>query len=155
MKTMMTIGAVALLLTTGAALAREHGERPDFATLDADGSGEITAEDFALLQDQRFGEVDTDGDGQVSRAEFLAHAAARAGERAGEMFDRLDADGDGMLSEDAIAARMGGERRGGGMTRMLERFDTDNSGGLSAEEFEAAKARFGERRGGREGKRRN
>jgi Ca2+-binding EF-hand superfamily protein len=155
MKTIMTIGALALLMTTGAALARDHGERMDFATLDADGSGEITAEDFALLQDQRFGEVDADGDGQVSRAEFLAHAAARAGERAGEMFDRMDADGDGVLSEDAIAARMGGGRRGGGMTRMLERFDTDNSGGISAEEFEAAQARHAERRGGHEGKRRH
>jgi hypothetical protein len=62
------------------------------------------------------------------------------------MFDRFDVDGDGVLSRDAIESR-----RGGGMgERMISRLDADGSGGVSAEEFEEARARFGERRQGGE-----
>ena len=67
----------------------------------------------------------------------------RAGERADEMFARLDADGDGVLSRDVLEGRMGGQPG----ERMLSRFDTDNSGGVSAEEFETAREKMAERRG--------
>ena len=135
-----------ILAGTGMALAQgpgSGGERPTFEELDMDGSGEITAEDFAMRRDSRFAEVDTDGDGSVTEAEFLAAAAERAGERAARMFARLDADGDGVLSRDALEARGG---RGGGGERMLSRLDEDGSGGVSAEEFEAGMEKFAERR---------
>ncbi|MCV6593204.1 MAG: calcium-binding protein [Silicimonas sp.] len=144
--------AVALILAgSGVALAKGghgfEGARPTFEELDVDGSGEITAEDFAALRENRFATMDADGSGDVTKDEFTAAAAARAGERAGARFDRLDADGDGVLSRDVLESQRG---RGMG-ARMLSRIDTDNSGGVSAEEFETAMERMGERRGKRKG----
>lgn len=139
---------------TGAAMAKGPGggERMNFETLDVDGSGEITAEDFATLRDNRFSAIDADGDGSVTLEEFTAAAAARSTERATQQFERLDVDGDGVLSRDTLGG-------GGGMgQRMLTRLDTDDSGGVSEEEFEAAKDRMAKRRDGGErgwGKKRN
>lgn len=144
----IALAAGLITLGTGAAIAQERGERLDFGTLDADGSGEITSADLATLADNRFGEFDTNGDGSVSEEEFVAVHAARAEERAARMFARLDADGDGALSRDVLEMRGGGERRA---ERMIERFDTDNSGGVSAEEFEEARAEMRERHGGKRG----
>ena len=146
----LLVTALAITAGVGVAQAQDRGPRGDamtFENLDVDGSGEITREDLDAMKSQRFAEFDADGDGSVTRDEFTAHAEARAAERAAEMFARLDADGDGVLSRDAIEGRMGG----GGGERMLARFDTDNSGGISAEEFEAAKARMAERRSGERG----
>jgi Ca2+-binding EF-hand superfamily protein len=153
-KTKMTVLMTALMIAAGSGVAMAKGpgggERMTFETLDADGSGEITVEDFATLRDTRFGELDTDGDGMVSQAEYIAHAEAQATERAAERFAQLDADEDGVLSRDAIEART----RGGNGERMISRLDEDNSGGISAEEFEAAKDRMSKRRdrGDRDGR---
>lgn len=150
--TLKIASAVALILAgTGVAMAKGpggfDGARPTFEELDADGSGEITAEDFAALAESRFADIDTDGNGSVSEAEFVAAASAKAAERAAHQFARLDADGDGVLSRDALERR-GGPRMG---ERMLSRLDTDESGGVSAEEFETAMEKFSERRGKRRG----
>ncbi len=145
--------AVALTATLAFADARGMGEGMrgqgpvmDFATMDTNGDGSITLEDIEALRAQRFAEIDTDGNGQVSREEFMNHAAAQAGERAGAMFDRMDADGDGVLSRDAIEARRG---RGPDAGRMIARFDTDGDGAVSQEEFDSARAAFRDRMGGR------
>ncbi|MDJ0638522.1 MAG: EF-hand domain-containing protein [Paracoccaceae bacterium] len=150
--TLKILLATTLIVVGGSAALAKGGERMalNFEELDADGSGEITTEDFATLRDNRFGELDADGDGSITKEEFTAASAARASERAEAMFDRLDADGDGVLSRDVIESQgRGGDRMG---SRMIERFDADNSGGISAGEFEEAQARFGERRkGGKRG----
>lgn len=151
--TRIVLAALAITAGFGVAEAQERRAGPgpmDFATLDTDGNGEITLEDLDAARDNRFAEMDANGDGQVSEAEFIAHAQTRAGERASEMFARLDADGDGSLSRDVLEAREGGGRMA---SRMIERADTDGSGGVNAEEFEAIKERMAERRGGKSGKR--
>lgn len=140
------VAALAIAAGVGVAQAQDRGPRGEgmsFETLDVDGSGEITMEDFEALRTQRFAAIDADGDGSVTADEFRAHAQSRAGERADEMFARLDADGDGVLSRDVLESRMGGQPG----ERMLSRFDTDNSGGVSAEEFETARETMAERRG--------
>lgn len=144
-----TIAATAIAGSAGFANAQDRGgvmRGMDFATLDADGSGEITEEDLVLLRERRFSEIDANGDGAVSEAEFVAHSEKRAGERAAAMFKRLDADGDGSLSRDALEAREGGGRMAG---RLISRADTNNSGGVDAEEFSAAMERFAQRGGKR------
>lgn len=154
-KTNVKLGLTVLMIAAGVGVAhaQERGDRGQmtFESLDVDGSGEITSEDIDALRAERFAEFDADGDGSVSEAEFVAHAEARAAERAAQMFARLDADGDGTLSRDVLESRGG---RSGLSDRMISRADTDNSGGVSAEEFEAAKARMAEHRGmrGHEGK---
>ena len=135
---MIGMGATAAM----AAGPGEGRERPTFETMDVDGSGEITTADLEALRTERFAAIDTDGDGSVSEAEFVAKAQADAQERAAAMFARLDADGDGVLSQDVLQNRS----RGGGSERMISRFDTNDSGGVSAEEFEAGMEKFAERR---------
>jgi hypothetical protein len=146
----IAVATALIVMGAGAAIAKgPGGDRglPTFEELDADASGEITTEDFAALRDTRFAELDSDGDGSVSEAEFVAAAQTRAAERAAEQFARLDADGDGTLSRDVLENR----RRGDMGERMLSRIDEDNSGGVSAEEFEAGMERLAERRGKRKG----
>ena len=137
---MMGLGATAAM----AAGPGEGRERPTFETMDADGSGEITTADLEALRTERFTSMDTDGNGSISEAEFVAKAQADAQERAASMFARLDADGDGVLSQDVLQSRS----RGGNPERLISRFDADNSGGVSAEEFEAGMEKMAERRKG-------
>ncbi len=150
----IAVAILAIMAGTGAAIAqaedRDRRGLPDFEALDVDGSGEIDAADLDTLRANRFAKIDTNGDGQVDRTEFMEHTASQASERAERMFDRLDADGDGVLSRDVLEGRSG---RGLG-ERMISRADADNSGGVSAEEFEAIKERMadGRRGGGRGGK---
>lgn len=154
-KNTMKILLASVLIVAGASVAMAQGPRGmTFGDLDVDGSGEITAEDLTALRNDRFAALDSDGDGTVSKEEFLTAQRMRSEERAERMFDRLDADGDGVLSRDVIEGR----QRGGGGEGMISRFDEDGSGGISAEEFEEARARMGERRKGGErgfGKRQN
>ncbi|MDE0521709.1 MAG: calcium-binding protein [Boseongicola sp.] len=141
--------AAALIATgSGAALALETAKgRMTFEHLDVDGSGEITREDLEMLPGARFAEMDADDSGDISEAEFVAAAQARAGEAAARMFALLDADGDGVLNQDALAAR--GHRDG--RLRGIMRLDSDDSGGVSAEEFEDGMERFARRHRGHRG----
>jgi len=152
-KTYIGGAALAIALTATFALADARGmgdgmrgegmgPRMDFATMDADGDGSITAEDLEALRDRRFTMLDADGDGQVSRQEFMDRAAAQAGERAGTMFDRMDADGDGTLGRDAIEARRG---PGPDADRLIARFDSDGDGAVSQAEFDSARASWRDR----------
>jgi Ca2+-binding EF-hand superfamily protein len=106
-----------------------------FAAADADGDGRITTEEMAAHRAARFAEMDANGDGQVSRDEIVAAAVARMTEALGrradamiaaqdadgngtlgatemgridmgmQMFQRLDRDGDGAVSQDELRAR--------------------------------------------------
>lgn len=136
---MIGMGATAAM---AAGAGGEGRERPTFEAMDSDGDGEITAADLEARRVARFAEIDSNGDGGVSEAEFVEHAQSRAQERAAAMFARLDADGDGVLSQDVLENR----GRGGNPERMISRLDTDESGGVNAEEFEAGMERFAERR---------
>ncbi|MEL7345992.1 MAG: EF-hand domain-containing protein, partial [Pseudomonadota bacterium] len=117
---LVALGGVTAFATV--AMAEGRGQMrggPDFATLDANGDGALTADDIQAASDARFAELDTDGDGSISEAEYVARAAALASERAAQAFARLDADEDGSLSRDVLEARAG--RASGMAARMIER----------------------------------
>lgn len=111
-----------------------RGMGPDFAELDANGDGKVTAEEFAAHKAKRFAEVDADGDGKVTAAEVEAHMTARMAEevarRARVMVAFADDNGDGVLSADELG-------REGGPEDMIAALDTDGDGAVSLEEIEA------------------
>lgn len=164
MKTTLLVAAIAAGITLAAsAEAREgHGDRgerggariemPTFEELDANGDGAVTTDEInAAMQaraDARFAEMDTDGDGALSAEELVAQAdadrAARMAERIAGHIEKADTNGDGLLQPDEVGARSE-DRSGPGAERMFERFDADDNGSLSAEEFAQALERMAER----------
>lgn len=118
--------------------------RPDFATLDADGDGKITDDEFTAHRRAMMTAIDTDGDGAISAEEMAAHLqaemqAARAA-RMGKMLERMDADGDGKVT---IEEMLAGPARKGPVARL----DQNNDGAVSADEYADAGQRMSERGG--------
>ena len=56
-----------------------HAQSPDFATVDADGSGEVSIEELtaagATVTAEQFAAADTDGSGGLNEAELAAATA--------------------------------------------------------------------------------
>lgn len=123
----------ALVATGGAAAALGKGKAPDFATLDANGDGQITQAELRAAGEARFTATDTDGNGALSAEELIRSDAERAAERVTRMIERFDTNGDGELSL-AEMPRRGGKDRG---AKMFERFDANGDGAISETEFEA------------------
>ncbi|MEM6856940.1 MAG: hypothetical protein AAF559_03640 [Pseudomonadota bacterium] len=140
-----------------------------FAKMDANADGSLSREDREARAANRLAGSDTDQDGEISPQEMTAAREKREAERAERraemqttLFERLDSDGSGGLSQaeleagKAMRAQMGGEgrRRGKGPrmgrtrpTKMammaLRRADTNYDNAVSREEFDAMiEARF-------------
>jgi hypothetical protein len=123
------------------------GMLPDFATLDADADGQVTSTEVDAHMAARFAAADTDGSGGLSVAEAVAMTEAMRVEamtaRMTERLQRIDDNADGEVQAEEFQARMP-------QTALLfDHLDTDNSGGISTEEFEEGHAQMNERRGGR------
>lgn len=151
MKTSILMAAIVAGFGLAAAGAQAQ-ERPDFATLDINGDGQITMEELAAQGEARFTAADTDGDGALSEAELLARTSERAENRAAQMvermLERLDANEDGLIQQSELP-----EHDEDRAERRFERVDADEDGAISEEEFEAAAERGGKgRRGGHGGK---
>lgn len=86
---MTGIGKVAIVATIGltvaATLVKAHdnvpksNQRPGFVavdTIDVDGDGKITHDEFVVYFNERFQLIDYDQNGQVTREEFKAHRTA-------------------------------------------------------------------------------
>lgn len=143
------LSAFAILATAAVVQARpgSHGgpqmgfERPAFAELDADGDGQLTAEEFAAHAKARFDAADTDGDGALSAAEMAARAQAemakRMEQRMSQMIERRDTNGDGMLSFDEAAPQAG-------KGPLFGRIDANGDGTVTAEEYAAMAQKRGQ-----------
>lgn len=129
------------------ASAQDRGERPDFATLDANGDGSVTMEELAAHGNARFTNADTNGDGLLSADELAVRSQGRAAEAVERMLAHLDKDGDGNISQAELPDR--GDR----MAQMFARADKDDDGVISAEEFEQARPERGRGEGRGHGER--
>lgn len=139
----LLLGAASIAVAAGAVIATAHetdgrrGGGPATMLLehfDRDGDGTVTRAEVEQEQAARFAEADTDGDGQISLDEMVAaqeaQRLARQTARAERMLERLDEDGNGMLSpEEAAAAH---QRH----ARLFDVIDADDDGEITAEELE-------------------
>ena len=140
---------IATLLATIAATsvaAQTSGDREErraemFQELDANKDGSDSEDEYENRPD-RLARADTDGIGFLSAEDLLAAGDDRADRRVARMIERLDANDDGVLSQEEIEAR----RSPAG---MFDRLDANNDGMVSEEEF--ADARIGHRGGGKRG----
>lgn len=108
----------------------KHGM--SFSALDTDGDGQITRDEMENRAKARFTSADTNGDGILDRAELDQQARDRASKQVDKMLERMDANGDGALSQDELPKGRAG--------KMFERADADGSGGISQEEFAEMRA---------------
>ncbi|WDI32132.1 hypothetical protein PUV54_02865 [Hyphococcus flavus] len=124
------------LIAAGAYADDGKGRGGHWEKMDTNGDGEITADEMSDRFAAHLEEADTDGSGGISKEEMKAFRQARRDARrearnpdknddgvvdrtefinaAQERFDRMDKDGDGVLSEDERRRRgHRGKRRGG------------------------------------------
>ena len=139
----------------------------EFADVDMDKSGLITADDLKAQAEAKFTEADTNGDGALDAAEIKAQAEAhmetrmaaapegKGGKRMGKwpsaekrmgwmaerIIEKRDADNSGTLS---LAEMTPDQAK---LDRMIDRFDTDDDNAISAAEFDAAQKEMWMRHG--------
>ena len=112
---------------------RGHGERRGggmggemfrqvFDAADADGDGTVTAAEIDAYRTAQIGAVDASGDGSLSIEEFDELYRSLTRTRMVDIFQDLDADGDGQITPAEIDTRM---------ARLIERLDRDGDGSIT------------------------
>lgn len=146
------LGATAVYADKGIEDADTSGD--GFVSLD-----ELKAAHAARIE-EHFSRMDSDADGLLSEEEIKAAHAARFGDHKGmhkgrhherrspgEMFERLDADGNGSVSLDELEGK-----RFSPDAAVFQAADSDGSGGLDADELHSMiKTHRSERRAARGG----
>lgn len=117
------------------------------------GIGGFGAPDASQIRNM-FSRIDTDGDGKVTRDEFVAGAPDGDDDKAGQLFDALDSQGSGSLSEsDMLSAfqqlasqmqavliqQQQGHQGPPDPSSFFDNLDTDGDGSVSKEEFVAGR----------------
>lgn len=125
---------LAALISAGGAAYAKSGDRGEmFEKVDANGDGQVTAQELTAAAEARFAAADADKDGFLTPEEM---AANRGGKRAERMLEKLDTDGNGTLDESELAAAQDG-RQGKRAKKMMERVDTNKDGKLTLAEMTA------------------
>ena len=158
----LTAALTAALLSTGPVLLADDAERkPEqlFNQLDKDSNGQLAKDEVPENQERFFDRLvrigDDNEDGELSRKEFIAameapearaQAQPQEGRRGGpgggrpqfseEMFNRLDANGDGKLTKSELPEQAQ-ERMG----RLFDRLGKDE---VTLDDLKQMQARFGE-----------
>ncbi len=105
---------------------------------DTDGDGKATLDEIVADQGRMFGAMDVDGDKFLSVAEVKRRGRMLQTRRTTTLFDLLDANGDGKLTQAEISAPT---------QRWFKRYDANGNGVMEASEL-PARGR-GRGRGGR------
>ncbi|MEM0990559.1 MAG: hypothetical protein AAGK00_16950 [Pseudomonadota bacterium] len=136
-KTLMAAAATSLALAAGTAMAQDgqRGERM-FDRIDLNGDGTITQAEMEDFSAERFVAMDVNGDGLVSLTEMEEASKRRSADRAGRRFERLAADGNGVVDRSELLIRV---------AERFERLDADGNGAVTKTE---ARDQMRRRKGG-------
>lgn len=126
--------AVILGVATIGAAAYAKGPKSDFSRFDEDGDGKVAISELDARHKEFIAEADRDGDGYIAKDEMEAMHEERMAEHqarrfpdannngvvdrrefedaAREKFNKLDANGDGLISKEEMDAQRGHHRRG-------------------------------------------
>ncbi|MEN8722538.1 MAG: EF-hand domain-containing protein [Alphaproteobacteria bacterium] len=136
------VAGIVALTVTGAVVADSHGEKAktraaqQFSAMDANGDGKLTREEMKAHHKARHAKKDTNGDGKISRDEFKKAGKSEWAARADRMFDNMDRDGDGFLTDaDKPKDKDMDKRR----AAMFDKMDKDGDGAISRDEAESAR----------------
>ena len=152
----LTLAAVlGASLSTAAVAGRgdDRGPGPmqtlNFDAMDADKDDKVTKAESDAFHAARTKAADTNADGKLSAEELAAmqikEMMARATDRAAKMIEKLDTDGDKMLSDTEFAAAPG-------RAEMFKKIDADGDGAITKVEADDAIERMKHRGHGRGGK---
>jgi len=105
-------------------------------------SGGAGGGDMSAMWQELLKKADKDGDGRISKGEFKA-AAPQGGPGAENLFNKIDANGDGFIdeSEGAAAVRKthrGKPPRGPDPLQVFNKADKDGDGQINKSDFKAA-----------------
>ncbi len=158
------IAALAVALMGSAAIADNMGKSPDvgmggmmmmgpalnFDAVDADKDGKISPDEITAWRTAQAKAVDTNADGKLSVDELAAmrlkEMTTAATDQAQKMVDRLDTDGDKMLSAaELVAPPM--------PVNLFDKVDTNKDGFIDKAEADAAQKMMMERGHGSRGNR--
>jgi Ca2+-binding EF-hand superfamily protein len=131
-----------IAISAGAVLASHAMDPPDidkeFAMMDANKDGMISADEHAAGARAMFEKMDGDKDGKVTAAEMAAahkavtgHATKKSDMSAPDKIKAVDSDGDGILTAEEHAKAS---------ASMFAKMDTDKDGFLSKQEVTAGHA---------------
>lgn len=112
------------------------GSRPSFfqhmlKAMDANGDGRISLDEYVAAATKRFQSIDTQNKGSITAADIAASpAVARRNQKmAQRLFDKLDANHDGVVTRDEYLAAA---------AARFDALDTAHSGKLTAQEIAAS-----------------
>ena len=121
---------------------------PSLADMDADKDGKVSKDEIAAYRKAQAAAIDTNADGKLSVDELAAmhlkQMTDAAKTMAQKMVDRMDTDGDGMLSASELVAQPM-------PTDLFDKLDTNKDGFVDQAELDAAKQAMMQHGPGRDG----
>jgi Ca2+-binding EF-hand superfamily protein len=152
-KIFFNVAAIALSVTLAGATYADHHGKQRFSSVDTDGDGLISQDEFEVPGSDRFEKMDTDGDGIVTLDEINNLMAEKAAERQAksasrrekmeakiqERFASADQNEDGIITKEELK------------TSAFSRIDGNADGFLSEEELRDAKSQRSHHKKGHRG----